>query len=57
MTIKNQARAVVIGGGVVGASILYHLTKYKRVRGFCVIRKNRINSRLNLACGGFIAII
>jgi dimethylglycine dehydrogenase len=25
--LKNQARAVVIGGGVVGASVLYHLTK------------------------------
>lgn len=25
--MKNQARAVVIGGGVVGASVLYHLTK------------------------------
>src|ERR1700759_5170323 len=25
--MKTQARAVVIGGGVVGASVLYHLTK------------------------------
>jgi dimethylglycine dehydrogenase len=25
--MRNQARAVVIGGGVVGASVLYHLTK------------------------------
>jgi len=25
--LKNQARTVVIGGGVVGASVLYHLTK------------------------------
>ena len=25
--MKDQARAVVIGGGVVGASVLYHLTK------------------------------
>ncbi|HXO63675.1 MAG TPA: FAD-dependent oxidoreductase [Steroidobacteraceae bacterium] len=25
--MKNQARVVVIGGGVVGASVLYHLTK------------------------------
>ena len=25
--MKNQARTVVIGGGVVGASVLYHLTK------------------------------
>src|SRR5580658_8789875 len=25
--LKNQARVVVIGGGVVGASVLYHLTK------------------------------
>ena len=25
--MKNDARVVVIGGGVVGASVLYHLTK------------------------------
>jgi dimethylglycine dehydrogenase len=25
--MKNSARAVVIGGGVVGASVLYHLAK------------------------------
>ena len=25
--MRNQVRAVVIGGGVVGASVLYHLTK------------------------------
>ena len=26
--MKNQARVVVIGGGVVGCSILFHLTKF-----------------------------
>src|SRR6202451_1434496 len=26
--MKSQYRVVVIGGGVVGASVLYHLTKY-----------------------------
>ncbi|HYL70496.1 MAG TPA: FAD-dependent oxidoreductase, partial [Candidatus Dormibacteraeota bacterium] len=25
--MKNDVRVVVIGGGVVGASVLYHLTK------------------------------
>ena len=25
--MKSQAQVVVIGGGVVGASVLYHLTK------------------------------
>ena len=25
--MKSQAQAVVIGGGVVGASVLYHLTE------------------------------
>jgi dimethylglycine dehydrogenase len=25
--MKSHAQAVVIGGGVVGASVLYHLTK------------------------------
>ena len=25
--MKSQARVVVIGGGVVGCSVLYHLTK------------------------------
>ncbi|NDC99916.1 FAD-dependent oxidoreductase, partial [bacterium] len=25
--MKSSARVVVIGGGVVGASVLYHLTK------------------------------
>ncbi|MEO1067023.1 MAG: FAD-dependent oxidoreductase, partial [Pseudomonadota bacterium] len=26
--MKSQARAVVIGGGVVGCSVLYHLAKH-----------------------------
>jgi glycine/D-amino acid oxidase-like deaminating enzyme len=26
--MKNQARVVVIGGGVVGCSILFHLTNF-----------------------------
>ena len=26
--MKNQYRVVVIGGGVVGASVLYHLAKF-----------------------------
>ena len=26
-TMKTQTRVVVIGGGVVGVSVLYHLTK------------------------------
>ena len=28
--MKDSARAVVIGGGVVGASVLYHLAKIGR---------------------------
>jgi methylated-DNA-protein-cysteine methyltransferase-like protein len=27
MSIVNQARVVVIGGGIIGCSVLYHLTK------------------------------
>lgn len=26
--MKSHAQVVVIGGGVVGSSVLYHLTKY-----------------------------
>ena len=46
--MKNQARTVVIGGGVVGASVLYHLTKagWKDV---LLIERGELTSRLDLA--------
>ena len=34
--MKNQAQVVVIGGGVVGASILYHLSKLGSNRGWTI---------------------
>ena len=48
--MRTDARVVVIGGGVVGASVLYHLTKagWKDV---VLIERDELTSRLHLARG------
>ena len=38
--MKSQYRVVVVGGGVVGASVLYHLAKFGLDRR-CADRANR----------------
>ena len=41
--MRNTADAVVIGGGVVGASVLYHLTKLG-LRDVVLLEKNKLCS-------------
>ena len=50
-TMKSHVQVAVIGGGVVGCSVLYHLTKagWKDV---VLIERDRAHLRLDLACGG-----
>ncbi len=47
--MKSHAQVVVIGGGVVGCSVLYHLTKlgWKDV---VLIERSETDLRLHLAC-------
>ena len=49
--MKTHAQVVVIGGGVVGASVLYHLTKARLARRRAG-RARGTHLRLHLACGG-----
>ena len=54
--MRTHARAVVIGGGVVGVSTLYHLAK----KGWTRRRPDRAQGadlRLDLACGGPAAAV
>ena len=39
LMMKTQARAVVIGGGVVGVSMLYHLAKKGWTDAVLIVRK------------------
>ena len=48
--MKTHARVVVIGGGVVGASVLYHLTK-AGWSDVVLIERSRAHLRLDLARG------
>ena len=49
--MKNQAKVVVIGGGVVGASVLYHLSKLGW-SDVMLLERFGADFGLNLACGG-----
>ncbi len=54
--MKSKAKVVVVGGGVVGASMLYHLAK-KRMQGCGFSREKRINIWFYLACSRTAAVI
>ena len=54
--MKSKAKVVVVGGGVVGVSALYHLAKKRFIR-CCSCREKRINFRINLACSRPASII
>ena len=56
MTIKNQARAVVIGGGVVGASILYHLTKYKGFEDSVLLERTELTAGSTWHAAGLLPL-
>jgi dimethylglycine dehydrogenase len=51
--MKDYARVVVIGGGIVGASALYHLTKLGWSDVVLVERKQRTAGSTWHAAGGF----
>ena len=54
--MKNQYRAVVIGGGVVGTSVLYHLTRYGWT-DVCLIERDILTCGSSWhAAGGFHAL-
>jgi dimethylglycine dehydrogenase len=51
--VKNQARVVVIGGGVVGCSVLYHLTKLGWSDVMLIERSELTSGSTWHAAGGF----
>ncbi|GGH18209.1 dimethylglycine dehydrogenase [Cribrihabitans marinus] len=54
--MKTHYRAVVIGGGVVGASVLYHLSKFGW-KDVCLIERNVLTAGSSWhAAGGFHAL-
>ena len=52
-TMKTQTRVVVIGGGVVGVSVLYHLTKLGWSDVMLVERSELTSGSTWHAAGGF----
>ena len=54
--MKSHYRAVVIGGGVVGASVLYHLAKFGW-KDVCLIERSVLTAGSSWhAAGGFHAL-
>ncbi|MDZ7829562.1 MAG: FAD-dependent oxidoreductase [Halofilum sp. (in: g-proteobacteria)] len=51
--MQSQARVVVIGGGVVGASVLYHLTKFGWTDVMLIERSELTSGSTWHAAGGF----
>ena len=51
--MKSQARVVVIGGGVVGCSVLYHLTRYGWTDVMLIERSELTSGSTWHAAGGF----
>jgi glycine/D-amino acid oxidase-like deaminating enzyme len=47
--MKSKAKVVVVGGGVVGVSALYHLAK-KGWSDVVLVERKELTFRLNLAC-------
>lgn len=56
MAIKKQARAVVIGGGVVGVSILYHLTKYKGFEDSILLERTELTAGSTWHAAGLLPL-
>tara|TARA_B100000767_G_scaffold120507_1_gene114826 strand:+ start:242 stop:406 length:165 start_codon:yes stop_codon:yes gene_type:complete len=54
--MKSKAKVVVVGGGVVGVSALYHLAK-KGLTDVVLVERKEINLRFNLACRWFTSLI
>ena len=54
--MKSHARVVVIGGGVVGCSVLYHLTKFGWSDVMLIERAELTSGSTWHAAGGFHAI-
>ena len=51
--MKSKAKVVVIGGGVVGVSMLYHLAK-KGWSDVALIERKELNFRFYMACSWII---
>ena len=49
--LKNHYRVVVIGGGMVGTSVLYHLARLGWT-DIALIERSELTAGLDLACGG-----
>ena len=54
--MKSHAQVVVIGGGVVGCSVLYHLTKFGWTDVLLLERKELTAGSSWHAAGGFHAV-
>ncbi|MCH8992014.1 MAG: FAD-dependent oxidoreductase, partial [Acidobacteria bacterium] len=54
--MKTQAQAVVIGGGIVGCSVLYHLTKYGWTDVLLIERSELTEGSTWHASGSFITL-
>ena len=47
--METHAKVVIIGGGVVGCSILFHLAKFG-LKDCILLETKRINFRIIMAC-------
>ena len=54
--MKTSAQAVVIGGGVVGCSVLYHLTKLGWSDEILVERSELTSGSISHAAGGLLTL-
>jgi dimethylglycine dehydrogenase len=54
--VKTQAQAVVIGGGIVGCSVLYHLTKHGWTDVLLIERSELTSGSSWHAAGGFFTL-
>ena len=54
--MKSKAKVVVVGGGVVGVSMLYHLAK-KGWSDVVLVERKELTSGFNLACSWTASVI
>src|ERR1700692_2255413 len=54
VTIPERARVVILGGGVIGASIAYHLAK-RNVKEVVLLERDRVASGTTWHAAGVIA--